>query len=168
MPNMQSIISTHNKRILGDSKMPTTEGCNCRQAQLCPLDGKCQTKNMIYKATVTLDHDQSQHNYIGLTSTTFKKRWSTHKSSFVSDKASTKLSDFIKTQKAKKNNFKIDWSIKTLASPYTQNSKKCNLCLTESFEIMKALKSNSKTLTTRNEIFQKCIHREKYLLYKYM
>ena len=168
MPNMQSIISTHNKRILGDSKMPTTEGCNCRQAQLCPLDGKCQTKNMIYKATVTLDHDQSQHNYIGLTSTTFKKRWSTHKSSFVSDKASTKLSDFIKTQKAKKNNFKIDWSIKTLASPYTQNSKKCNLCLTESFEIMKALKSNSKTLNTRNEIFQKCIHREKYLLYKYM
>ena len=166
MPNMQSIISTHNKRILGDSKKPTIEGCNCRQPQSCPLDGKCKTKDMVYKATVTLDPDQSQHHYIGLASTTFKKRWSTHKSSFVSDKASTKLSDFIKRQKGKKTSFKIDWSIKTLANSYNQNSKKCNLCLTESFEIMKAFKSNSNTLNTRNEIFQKCTHREKFLLFK--
>ncbi len=47
MPNMQSIISTHNKRISRDSKMPTIEGCNCRQPQLCPLDGKCQTRDKV-------------------------------------------------------------------------------------------------------------------------
>ena len=168
MPNMQSIISTHNKRILGDSKIPTIEGCNCRQPQTCPLDGKCKTSNMVYKATVTLDSDQSQHQYIGLTSATFKQRYSRHKTSFARDTACTKLSDFIKTQRQKNTNYKIEWSIEKLANPYNQNSKKCNLCLTESFEIMKAFKSNIQTLNTRNEIFSKCPHREKFLLSKCM
>ncbi len=76
------------------------------------MDGKCKTKDMVYKATVTLDPDQSQHHYIGLASTTFKKRWSTHKISFESDKASTKLSDFIKTQKRKKQVLRLNGQLK--------------------------------------------------------
>jgi hypothetical protein len=73
--------------------------------------------------SVTLDSDQSQHQYIGLTSATFKQRYSRHKSSFSRDTACTKLSDFIKTHRLKNTNFKIEWSIEKLANTYNQNSK---------------------------------------------
>ena len=62
--------------------------------------------------TVTLNSDQTQHHYIGLTSTTFKKRYSRHKSSFVSDTASTKLSEFVKIQSKRKRALKYIGQLK--------------------------------------------------------
>ena len=62
--------------------------------------------------TVTLNSDQTQHHYIGLTSTTFKKRYSRHRSSFVSDTASTKLSEFVKIQSKRKRALKYIGQLK--------------------------------------------------------
>ena len=57
--------------------------CNCRNKNLCPLDGKCLTNNVIYKATVTTA-SRTTSNYIGMTeNSSFEKEtlenedWST-------------------------------------------------------------------------------------------
>ena len=57
MPNMKSIISSHNIAVLSDYHQSQTETnnkkCNCRKKDQCPLDGKCLTQNGVYQATVT-------------------------------------------------------------------------------------------------------------------
>ncbi len=60
--------------------------------------------------------------------------------------------------------FSLKWSIKALATPYNQNLKKCQLCLTECVSIAHASRSTTTSLNMRNEIFNHCIHRKKYLL----
>ena len=54
--------------------------CNCHKYP-CPLKGNCQIKNVIYQATVKSENDEK--TYVGLTGTTFKARWSNHKTGFV-------------------------------------------------------------------------------------
>ena len=55
MPNVKQIISNHNKAILtkDSSREDTTNNCNCRVKEKCPVDNKCQTSSLIYQATVT-------------------------------------------------------------------------------------------------------------------
>ena len=55
MRNMARVIKRHNAKILGkDSTSPTSNNqCNCRNKDLCPLDGVCLVNNIVYKATVT-------------------------------------------------------------------------------------------------------------------
>ena len=77
--NMSQLISSHNKKILRKNENPVIKKCNCTK-EPCPIEGKCQTENVVYQATV-----QSENNvetYVGLTSTTFKARWSNHKTAF--------------------------------------------------------------------------------------
>ena len=50
-----------------------TKGCNCR-SQPCPLEGKCKTTNLVYRSTVEAAGTTKQ--YFGLTSNTFKERFS--------------------------------------------------------------------------------------------
>ena len=45
--------------------------CNCRQKNNCPLDGKCLTKCVVYKATVTETDTKKQETHIGLTRPTY-------------------------------------------------------------------------------------------------
>ena len=66
MANIGSIIQSHNKKLLGESILPTEKGCNCRKPQECPLDGKCLTESMIYKALVTDETNQTKYHYVGL------------------------------------------------------------------------------------------------------
>ena len=57
LPNVKQTISNNNDRLLQQHimKESTQERklCNCRQKNYCPLDDKCLTKCVIYKATVT-------------------------------------------------------------------------------------------------------------------
>jgi hypothetical protein len=80
MPNMARIISGHNKKVTGSSTSMETKGCNCR-SQPCPLEGKCKTTNLVYRSTVEAAGTTKQ--YIGLTSNTFKERFTGHKASFT-------------------------------------------------------------------------------------
>ena len=66
------------RMLLENDKTPDT--CNCRKKEECPLPGKCTIQNVIYEAKVTTENDYKR--YIGLTAMPFKKRYSSHKSSF--------------------------------------------------------------------------------------
>ena len=48
----------------------------------CPLDGKCPTKCVVHKATLTETTSRNEETYIGLTENEFKTRFNLHKSSF--------------------------------------------------------------------------------------
>ena len=64
-PNMKTLIKAHNTKVLSKkSQEQTTQNseqihnqqtpqlCNCLRKNECPLPGKCQTKSVVYKATV--------------------------------------------------------------------------------------------------------------------
>ena len=69
--------------------------CNCGPED-CPVGGSCQTKGVIYKATVTTD-ENTIFKYIGLTGGPFKDRYRHHQSNFRTrnPKNRTKLSEKI-------------------------------------------------------------------------
>ena len=68
MPNMKSIISSHNKALLSDyhrSQTQTNEKeCNGRKKDQYPPDRKCLTQNVVYQATVSTQ--SSSETYVGL------------------------------------------------------------------------------------------------------
>ena len=81
----------------------------------CPLDGKCRTKCVVYKARVTETTPNNQEMYIGLTENKFKTRFNLHKSSFKLEhkRTSTTLrsSDHVWKLKNKNINFNIKWEV---------------------------------------------------------
>ena len=54
MPNIRSIIMSHNKRLLEKYTIPQEAKrlCNC-QKHPCPLGGNCLSQDIIYEATIT-------------------------------------------------------------------------------------------------------------------
>ena len=163
MPNMASIISSHNRRIINSNERITTQGCNCRGgSNNCILQGHCQTSNFIYKCTVTTASGNKE--YIGLTANSFKQRYTAHKSSYnnIKNRNSTALSSHIWDLKSSGTPHTVSWNIQRLAPPYSRESKVCQLCLTEKTLICPADPANS--LNKRNEIMSKCRHRAKHLL----
>ena len=138
------------------------KGCNCRRPTECPLDGSCQTSDIIYKSTVKTASTTKE--YIGLTSTSFKQRYTAHKASFTHhNKAhSTSLSTHIWKLKEEGAPFSTSWSILGMAPSYSRKVRNCQLCLKEKAYI--SLADPSKTLNRRNEIISKCRHRDKLLL----
>ena len=90
---MQSIINKHNNRIMSNTaNEEQNQGCKCRNQSECPLQNICETKNVIYKATVTtknnniedssIDEEEEEKVYIGVTENEFKERYTQHKSTF--------------------------------------------------------------------------------------
>ena len=59
MSNVRSVISSHNKRILKETKSAqksvkdkNQKLCNCKNANECPLNNVCLTKDLVYQAAV--------------------------------------------------------------------------------------------------------------------
>ena len=101
LPNVKQTISNNKHRLLQLHRMKeSTQGsklCNCRQKNSCPLDGKCLTKCVVFKATVTETTSNNQETYIGLTENEFKTRFNLHKPSFKlgHKRTSTTLSEHV-------------------------------------------------------------------------
>ena len=166
MENMGTIIKKHNNKIL---RAPTTSepaGCKCRDKTKCPLPKRCETKALIYKATITSAGEQK--NYIGLTSNTFKERYTQHKSDFNLEhkRFKTALSKYVWELKKANKKYNISWEVMKRASPYTPSSKKCNLCGWEKVLILSADRDKN-NLNQRSEISNPCLHRKKWLLSQY-
>ena len=167
-PSMASIISRHNKKILSMSLPSEQEpsssnrSCNCRQREHCPLKGRCLEKTLIYKATIKAEN--STTSYIGSTESTFKERYTSHKSSFQHEKqsSSTSHSSYIWELKKKKIPYELTWEIMKKASPYKCGTRRCDLCLTEKLLILKS--DPQVTLNKHSEIMQKCRHSNKFKL----
>ena len=67
----------------------TEYGCNCNDKNKCPLDNKCLTPRIVYRADVTNDQTQEQKFYYGISDTPFKERYENHKKSFRHKEYST-------------------------------------------------------------------------------
>ena len=94
--NMEQIIKKHNRKILQPNTKETHERtCNCRNKQHCPVDNKCCTKSVIYKATI--DTGNKKAEYIGNTELEFKLRYNQHTHSFreKSKSSATTLSSYV-------------------------------------------------------------------------
>ena len=122
MPNVQAVIQTSNRNKLvktqNINELNKDNMCNCRNKQECPLPGKCQSSNIIYQAKVSTE--DSEETYIGLTATTFKKRFSNHKQSFNdrNKRFNTQLSKYVWELKDQEKDFIISWKIITKAMTY--------------------------------------------------
>ena len=135
-PNVEQTISSNNHRLMQLHRMkePTQESklCNCRQKSSCPLDGKCLTKCVVYKATVTETTSSNQETYIGLTVNEYT-RFNLHKSSYKLEhkRTSTTPSDHVWKLKKKNINFNIKWEVVKRVKQFAPSNKVCGLCLQE-------------------------------------
>ena len=163
MPNMQAIITAHNKKVMATNQQAEVLPCNCQKKDECPIkDGTCRTENVVYKATVVSATDKK--TYIGLASTEFKQRWRLHKSSFKNKNKSKSTALAGHIHKLADNNTKYDLSwkiIKKTSRPRPGKGNTCRLCLKEAREI---LKEDPCSLNKRSEVTGSCIHLKKFYL----
>ena len=161
--NLKQNIDGHNKTIINKKTTQTSDGCNCRKPETCPMSGHCLKECVIYQATVTTKNKPDQ-TYVGLTENAFKTRYNNHKASFnnKAKRLNTELSKHIWELKEKNVDFKIKWDILKQAKPYNPSSKRCNLCTWEKYYII--CKPEIATLNKRNELVSACRHANKFLL----
>ena len=165
MPNMMSIINNHNKNLLHPHTNDKDLPCNCKNLQDCPLNEKCRTKFIIYKASISTPNSPTQH-YFGCCETEFKTRFYNHRQSFNHrNKANaTELSKTLWKYKDKGIKPRITWSIVCKSFAYTSGAKRCNLCSAEKLAILQA--DQRTLLNKRSEFVSKCRHRNKFKLKK--
>ena len=162
MPNIATIIKSHNKQISANDKKTEPKNCNCRKKDQCPLQGDCQTKSIVYNAKV--DGPDGPKLYIGLTDPPFKSIFNNHNQSFkhMKYRNSTELSKYVWQLKESSTPYNIKWSIASKSQAYNNKSKRCNLCLTEKLLIVNANKQM--LLNRRPELISKCRHENKFYL----
>ena len=163
--NMESIIKGHNSKLIKQANEKEKSGgketkqCNCIGGESeCPIEGKCMTEGLIYKAEI------NGKAYYGSCGGTFKQRYYTHKQTFTnSSVGQTALSAYIHE---KALNYKaIKWSVHKKASPRPKGAKFCDVCLSEKLVISKHIHEPD-CLNKRREIGNKCVHRGRHLLVK--
>ena len=160
MPNMATIIVSHNKNFLCNKQEPKTTIplCSCHNSANCPLNGECRKKAVIYKASIT--SDGSSKHYIGCTETEFKTSYYNHTHSFRyrEKRNATELSKAFWNAKDSDHEPTTKWSIADRATAYQPGSRSCNLCLTEKLAIL--LDDKRTALRKRSELTGKCRHKK--------
>jgi hypothetical protein len=162
MNNVKSVIKQHNNKILNQNHELPAKLCNCKKRS-CPVGGMCLQKDVIYEALITENSGPNlgkQHSYIGLTSQTFKERYSKHLQTLKKKDSSnhTKLSDFAHKLGERNIQYDINWRIIERAKSY--DGIQCRLCLGEKTKILFSKAENP--LNQRSELLFKCRHRRKY------
>ena len=160
MPNVGRIIASHNKGI--NSPPIDVPPCVCTTYE-CPVNGKCERKNVIYQCKVTEESSGNSESYVGLTGNSFKDRITKHRKSFR-DRTYHKnsLSKYIWKLNDENKQFQVAWKILDQAKPYSPATKVCNLCLRETYYIL--FKKNYSSLNRRDEFFGFCLHKNKFLM----
>ena len=159
--NMASIMAAHNRRILKPNDV--TFGCNCRDRSKCPLDGKCLTPQIVYKAVVTNEVNDEKKVYIGVSGTTFKEHFRNHTRD-VTHKKYKAYTDLAKCAWDLKGSGIKPIKFGCVRKIYGRPKESfCQLCLTEKLLILKYDDHNN-LLNERTELFKKCRHTNKYLL----
>ena len=136
MPNVTQILKGHNQSVLVKSAQPTREqalekACNSRKKEQCPLEENCLSKGIVYQAQVT--SARKTETDVVLTATEFNVRFRNHPVSFnnATYKNYTELSKHIWQLKSNEQRFTIKWKILAKAKPYSNLTKRCNLCTTK-------------------------------------
>lgn len=169
MPNIGAVISSHNKKILGESSELERGTCNCQRRYRgnCPLNGECLSTNVLYEAEVSsTEPDSPIEPYVGITEPEFKTRLNNHNKEFNNEQYAnaTQLSKKVWEIKRKGFDFSVKWRILKQLPGYNPVNKKCLLCIGEKMEI---LERSDHLLNKRSELISKCRHKAKFLLNKY-
>ena len=119
--NVSQAISSHNKRILSNSKPETpanVSNCNCRNPNECPLDNHCLDECLIYEASVS--SEEGKMRYLGSTEGSFKTRFTQHKASLVNESKSSSTALSLHVWDLKKRNIphEIKWKVVSKCRPY--------------------------------------------------
>ena len=156
---MASHTSAHNKKVLNPKMEAPVEKC-VHRAYPCPLQDRCNKGPLVYQADVSTTNVTK--TYYGLAGTTFKKRYSGHRSNLENrEDNGTALSKYVWFLRDNNARFDLKWSIKKKAKVYSAGAKYCDLCLTEKTIIML---SDKNCINIRSEILQKCPHIRKFTL----
>ena len=133
MPNVKSIISNHNRRVLKSNTTSFNQKtCNCHVKNECPLLGKCLTKSLVYNAEITTTDTHESKNYMGVTAGPFKERFNNHKKSLnPMYENKTELSKYAWNLKRQNRSYNIRWSIVKCVPAYSAGGRSCNLCSEE-------------------------------------
>ena len=88
---MGSVTASHNWRII--QLTSNNHECNCRNRAECPLDNKCLTTNIVYKAVISAP-GKPDKKFFGIAKTSFKDCFRNHTRDFCHKKydSSTELS----------------------------------------------------------------------------
>ena len=94
----------------------------------------------------------------------FKTRFNNHMQSLRHEKyqSSTEFSKYIWQLKRSNTPFNIKWSITKKSEAYSNETKRCDLCLTEKLSIINSDKTT--LLNKRPELISKCRHENKFYL----
>ena len=163
-PNMGSIISSHNSKLLSKETSEIQKTCNCGK-KVCPLGGNCLLKNLIYQATVTTQEDPPvEEHYVGQTSTTFKERLANHNSNMNHEEQEgmTALSSYVWNLKRKNIPYVVKYKLLDRANTYSPVSNICNLCTCERYYIN--FHPEIATINKKDEINGFCRHKHQLLL----
>ena len=160
---MVSIISSHNNTILNPD-VSLEYGYNCRSRNECPLQNKCLTPKIAYRANVQKDINDKKKFYFGVSETVFKKRFRNHKKEFnyVKYRNSTELPQYIWQLRNLNMTPTISWEI-TAVIRCAVRIDCCKLCLTEKLFIIKSF-DNNQLLNKKSELVNTCRHKNKLLL----
>ena len=151
MPNMKSVIQNHNANLLLKYSTPVAAcSCSCHQKSESPLNNKCLSESLAYKAVVSQTPSQINKYYLELVKKLSKNG------------TTSTFSKHIWELKWNGIHHQISWDIAWRALPYNGCTRKCNLCLTERLMIAKA--DPSSLLNTRDEFISKCRHMNKFTL----
>ena len=170
MPNIGSIISSHNKKILEEKKPLERGPCNCqpRNRENCPLVGECTTSNVMYQADISsTDESYPGKVYIGITEPPFKGRYGNHERDFNHEEYANTTELSKEVWEIKKKGFvpSIKWKIIKQLPAYNPESKKCQLCLGEKVEILE--REGENLVNKRSELVSTCRHKCKFMINKY-
>ena len=166
--SMKTLITNHNKNILGKKPSINKSHCNCRNKEACPLNGQCQIGEVVYESTLSSNQpNYKEKKYFGIAEESFKGRLYNHSLSFRNDlyKNDTELSKELWQIKMKNYTPEITWRIIRKCLPYNYNSRKCDLCLNEKLEI--ALYKGENLLNKKTELNSKCRHQNKFMLLRH-
>ena len=167
LDNIDSKISQHNKKILSPPKEELKKTCSCpkKDKENCPLQGRCLSSSIVYKATVTTEPDVKKH-YIGLCETTFKQRLYGHRSAWNAEdytkSTGAELTKYVWGLLHNKVSHTINWEVVANVQSYQCSNACCYLCLNEKLYI--ATHDWSSLLNKRSELVSKCRHKNKFLL----
>ena len=184
MPNFGMLIKGHNKRILEEhmkkeheneekvkqkEKKPTRgrpktivkKDCTCQRNHPCPLEGKCNLKNVIYQTIVNLDNVPDRF-YIGQAKD-FKLRYNNHQQSFRNKNLdeNCNLKDEIWELKESGRSFKLKWKILRHCKAYMTGDKSCCLCLDEKLTIQDHLE-DPENINKDPMVQTPCLHKYFY------
>ena len=161
MSNMQNILSSQNKAKLVSEPTNTLSEytCNCQQDP-CPLQGRCNARDIIYKATI--HNTPAEHVYLGSTSNRFIRRYHIHKGSLTNrnSRNHTALSKKVWQLRDEGRNHQVSFDIFLQSRSASTCEPRCNLCLAEKRLISGFDHPNF--LNSRAEFFSTCKHKVRW------